>query len=150
MKPIDFDNVKKIGTDENVIEKKQGIKKGDSKFDDILKAELDESDKTSKTGTDNIMPQTHILNIKPLSDNQIFAEKGLQLCSEVNNIFSNIADNLKSIHNIKGLMGQLSNIINDLSKISGNIEDKNVKELIDKTIFTSNIELEKYVRGDYS
>ena len=150
MKPIDFSNVKKIGTDENVIEKKQGIKKGDSKFDDILKAELDEAEKTLKTGTDNIMPQAHILNIKPLSNNEIFAEKGLQLCSEVNNIFSNIADNLKSNQNIKGLMGRLSNIINDLAKISSNVEDKNVKELIDKTIFTSNIEIEKYVRGDYS
>lgn len=150
MKPIDFGNVNKVGSEENLIEKKQSIKKGESKFDDILKAELEDSEKISKTGIENIMPQTHVLNIKPLSDNQIFIEKGLQLCSEINNIFQNLADKLTSDQNIKGLMNSLSDITGELSKISNNIDDENVKALIDKTIFTSNIEIEKYVRGDYS
>ena len=148
MKPIDISQLGKISTPE-IKENKTG-KKGDSKFEEILNAELKSglNEKTQKV--DNIMPCSQLLNVKHMNNESIFIEKGLQLCNKVNSIMENIVENIKSNKNVKTLFSNLNETLNDLLKISNSVEDKNIKDVIDRTIFLSNIELEKYIRGDYN
>ena len=150
MKPIDISQVGKIISPENK-QTDSKIKKGDSKFDEILEAEFSNkkvgNEKTQKV--ENIMPSSQLLNITSLSNDAPFINKGLQLCNKVDNILSKIVTNSKENKNIKELFSNLNQTLNDLIKVSENVQDKNAKDLINRTIFISNIELEKYIRGDY-
>ncbi len=150
MKPIDFNGINKVSGDTGIsVKNKHKIKNGRS-FEDILGEELDslKNQKTSKSG--NIMQTSQLLNIKPLSNENIFAEKGLNLCSEINNLLENMSSCLKDNGNVKDLISKLNSYVQDLSKVSDHIEDEGIKDIINRTTFLSNIEIEKYIRGDYS
>ena len=74
----------------------------------------------------------------------------MELVEKTEDILSKIVSNSKENKSVKTLFSNLNSITRDMLKISDNIQNKDAKELIDKTIFISNIEMEKYIRGDYS
>ncbi|GEM_PF-4352008 len=148
MNPINFNNIEKILSQQQS-EKTSVSKKSDTKFSDILSAELAASATKGVTTTDNIMPLNPLLNIKSAENDDIFITKGLDLCSQINNILSDISSAIEDNKDIKSLFGKLSQTSKELNNISENVTDENVKNLIDRAVFTSNIEIEKYLKGDY-
>ena len=150
MKPIDINNVNKVSNDTQIGVKSKSKIKTNNKFGEIFEKELEalKNEKTTKSG--NIMQTSQLLNIQHLSNENIFAEKGLKLCNEINNILDKISANLKDDKNIKELISKLNLSLQNLSKISEHVDNNDVKNTIDRTIFISNIEIEKYIRGDYS
>ncbi len=150
MKPIDFNSIDKITGNQQIESKNKQKDKTIGKFGEIFEKEIEalKNQNTSKSG--NIMQTSQLLNIQNLSSDNIFAEKGLKLCSEINNLLDKMVAGLKDNSNIKGTISKLNSSLSDLSKISEHVEDKDVKDIINRTIFVSNIEIEKYIRGDYS
>jgi hypothetical protein len=150
MKPIDVNQIGKLVSDET-LKSKQSKQKTDSKFEEILESELGSiGSKPKSSKVDNIMPQSQLLNISEVSSDKLFLDKGLELVGKTEDILSKIVSSVKENKNVKGLFSSLNSTVSDLSKISDNIRNKEAKELIDKTVFISNIEMEKYIRGDYS
>jgi hypothetical protein len=150
MKPIDVNQIGKLVSDET-LKSKQSKQKTDSKFEEILESELGNiGSKPKSSKVDNIMPQSQLLNISEVSSDKLFLDKGLELVGKTEDILSKIVSSVKENKNVKGLFSSLNSTVSDLSKISDNIQNKEAKELIDKTVFISNIEMEKYIRGDYS
>jgi hypothetical protein len=149
MKPIDVSQVNKVTSGEN-LQGKKTAKTGDKKFEELFEAELNKVVENQSKKVDNIMPSTQLLNITHLNDDKIFAEKGLQLCNRVEDILSKVISNVKDNQKLKNLFANLNDTLKELSKVSENIKDEGAKDVINRTIFLSNIELEKYVRGDYS
>ncbi len=149
MKPIDVSQIGKTISEET-LKPKQKSKTGNVSFEELLESELSSigGEKTSKV--DNIMPQTQLLNISEISPDKIYLDKGMELVNKTEDILSNIVNSVNDENKLKNLFSKLNGTTSDLLKISGNIENKAAKDLIDKTIFISNIEMEKYIRGDYS
>ena len=151
-------NMNEIGKIGKILKEQQEIGKSkktgtpETDFSKILEEEI--AQKTQKTrSSEGVIPTKNLLNIKQSSSEEIFIRKGIEKLSEM-------TDNLEKFKNIilsknfnvseaNNLIKLLRENIGHLNTILNNIQNQDVKNDINKAILISNVEIEKYLRGDY-
>ncbi len=151
MNPNEIGKISKITQQSQQITKKKEIKSNIS-FEDVLKEELVEAKKEAKS-VSNVVPPKQFLNIKNVKTDDIFIKKAFEhynlFLNSLNN-FRNVLSNKNfDIKEAKSIIENLSELIKKLKLISDSIENSEVKQDLNKAIIIGNVEIEKYIRGEY-
>ncbi len=121
-------------------------------FDKILDEKIAESTKEVKR-SHSTPPVKQLLNIKETSTENIFIEKGFKYLNDLTLNLEKFERILNSdffdINEANNTIKLIKENINILNTITENIKDISIKKEFNKAITIGNIEVEKYLRGDY-
>ena len=151
---MDINNVKKIGEilkELPEISKNKRIKKSDVDFSKILDEELKE--RASEINKVHTIPSSqNLLNVKNVST-KIFTTKGLHFFNRLTVELENFSKLLNSDNfhpeMANTIVKKLQNTVGNLNSLIENIDDPNLRKDINRAMLMANIEIEKYLRGDY-
>ncbi len=152
---MNLNDVGKINKFQNLNQVKNADKKfNDSQveFSEILEKELSQAIERTDKSTPIIHSQ-NILNIKNTSLHELFLKKGVETYKNLTNTlekFKNLlgSDNFK-VEDTKSAINDLKELIGKLENITSNIEDIDIKNEFNRAILIGNVEIEKYLRGEY-
>jgi len=150
MKPIDLNQIGKITTQETDKIKQKKVENREGKFDEIFENELKNlTGKKMENVNINTIHSQPLLNLNT-DVSSILEKKCFEMCDYVTNLMEKLANDASSNKDVKNIISQLNEYSGKLTSLSKDISDPGLKEHIEKTVFLSNIEVEKYIRGDYS
>ena len=148
----DIGKIGKILKDTQEISKNKKTSPKEADFSKILEQEISQKVE-SKSSTSPIIPSQNLLNIKQKESESIFIKKGIENMNEMlnnldkfKNLLSSDSFNLDEANNT---IKSLQKLIGNLNSILNNISNPEVKEDLNKAILIGNVEIEKYLRGDY-
>jgi len=151
MNPNEIGKIGKLTQQSQEITKKRNLKSKVS-FEDVFKEELVEAKKEAKSVT-NISPPKQLLNIKNVKTEEIFIQKAFEhyhLFLKSLDSFRNILSSRDfDIKEAKSIIENMSEIVRKLKLLSDSIENREIKEDLNRAILIGNVEIEKYIRGEY-
>ncbi len=148
----DVGKIGKILKESQEVSKNKQPQKTDKDFEKILEEEISQT--TSKTdGTLNVIPSKQLLNVKNTSIENIFIKKGLEQLVEFTKNLEKFGKILNSknfdLNSANEIVKLLRDNLNLLNTIKENINNPEIKNELNKAIVIGNVEVEKYLRGDY-
>ncbi len=148
----DVGKIGKILKESQEINKNKQLQQTDTDFAKILEEEISQA--TTKTdASSNVIPSQQLLNIKKTSTESIFIKKGLEQLGELTKNLEKFSKILNSknfdLDSANEIIKLLKDNLNLLNTIKDNISNPEIKNELSKAIVIGNVEVEKYLRGDY-
>ena len=152
---MDLNNIVKLGKVQHHQHTEKSKRQHDANevsFSEILDKEL--SQKSSEISQSNpLIPSQSILNIKQVSLDDAFINKGFETFEDLTNALGKFKDILSEnkfdTESAKSTINEIKNLIGKLENIAGNVGNQNIKEEFNRAILIGNVEIEKYLRGEY-
>ncbi len=152
MNPQDISKIGEITKHETEIKVKKGKEKIEKAFSEILDSEIIKKKEEVKKSSPTI-PANKLLNIKETSSESLFISKAFKIYSDlVNSLdkYKNILEDENfTLQKAKLSIKDLKELVDKLHLILPEIQNSEIRNDIEKAILIGNVEIEKYLKGEY-